>query len=499
MKKLNKKYVLILSASFLLLGFIGLGLAATEPNLEMADKFAILASSTITNTGLSVVNGDIGTSPGTAITNFPPGTLTGVKHVGDAVALQAQSGLTAAYNNAAGQPCDHNLTGQDLGGMTLTPGVYCFNTSAQLTGILTLNAQGNPDANFIFQIGSTLTTASGSSVIFTNSTQSCRVYWQVGSSATLGTTTAFKGNILALASITLDTDATIEGKLLASTGAVTLDNNTIFRTTCGSALSSWREGTINVVNIVINDNGGSKNIANFPLFVNGNLVVSGVTNSYKAPADAYAVTETADSHYVKTFSGDCDSNGQLTLSPGENKVCIITNNDIGGSTSVLLAPSISDIVNTTVVTLPIVSPLIHVTKIPSTLVLVAGGGLVTYVEKISNPGLVALSNIHLTDDKCSPVRYISGDINNDSKLDTTEEWTYTCEAKLIKTTTNTAIASGEANNLIARDTAVATVVVAIPSLPKAGAVTNYWIIFTGGVIVTLGLILLVISKIKNRV
>jgi type VI secretion system secreted protein VgrG len=147
-------------------------------------------------------------------------------HAGDAVALLAQSDLIAAYTVAANQPCPdgNNLTGQDLGGLTLTPGTYCFATSAQLTGTLTLDALGDPDSEFIFQIGSTLTTASSSSVVFTGG----RVFWQVGSSATLGSSTAFAGSILALRAITLGSGATIEcGRALAANDAVTLISNEV--------------------------------------------------------------------------------------------------------------------------------------------------------------------------------------------------------------------------------------------------------------------------------
>ncbi|MGI8822411.1 MAG: ice-binding family protein [Acidimicrobiia bacterium] len=173
-------------------------------------------------------------SPGSAVTGFPPGIVLGTIHAGDAVAAQAQSDLTIAYNDAAGRACDTNLTGQDLGGLTLTPGVYCFSSSAQLTGALTLDAQGDPDAVFIFQIGSTLITASASTVNLINGAQACNVFWQVGSSATLGTNSIFRGTILALTSITVTTGATVEGRTLARNGAVTLDNNVITTPMCAS-------------------------------------------------------------------------------------------------------------------------------------------------------------------------------------------------------------------------------------------------------------------------
>ncbi len=153
--------------------------------------------------------------------------------------MQAQNDLTTAYNFAASESCGTNLTGQNLGGLTLTPGVYCFGSSAQLTGTLTLDALGDPNSVFIFQIGSTLTTASGSSVVVTNDGQGDSVFWQVGSSATLGTTTLFQGNILALASITLNTDADIScGRALARNGAVTMDTNNVSIDTVGCETTS---------------------------------------------------------------------------------------------------------------------------------------------------------------------------------------------------------------------------------------------------------------------
>jgi len=209
--------------------------SAINVALGTADSFAVLAGSTVTNTGPTTVHGNLGVSPGSAVTGFLPGIVSGGSiHANDAVAMQAQNDLTTAYNFAAGEVCGTVLTGQDLGGLTLTPGVYCFASSAQLTGALTLNAQGDPNAVFVFQIGSTLTTASNSSVGFINGGQGDSVFWQVGSSATLGTTTAFAGNILALTSITLTTGANIQcGRALARNGAVTMDTNDVSIDTTG--------------------------------------------------------------------------------------------------------------------------------------------------------------------------------------------------------------------------------------------------------------------------
>jgi len=199
--------------------------AATQPRLGSAVNFAVLGGSTITNTGPTVITSNLGLSPGTAVTGFPPGSLVnGVQHVTDAVALQAQNDLVTAYNDAANAPTTSDLTGKDLGGKNLTPGVYKFSSSAQLTGPLTLSGNGV----FIFKIGSTLTTASNSVVNLKNGAQACAVYWQVGSSATLGSATQFQGNLMALTSITMITGANIlTGRALARNAALTLDTNRI--------------------------------------------------------------------------------------------------------------------------------------------------------------------------------------------------------------------------------------------------------------------------------
>lgn len=211
--------------------------AQAQISLGTAQNFAVLGGSTVTNTGASAITGDVGVSPGTQVTGFPPGVIIGgIIHAANAVAGQAQSDLTAAYTAVAGTACNVDLTGQNLGGLTLTPGVYCFSTSAQLTGILRLDFQGNPNALFLFKIGSTLTTASGSSVILINNGGSncpSNLFWQVGSSATFGTGSSFTGNVLALSSITLTTGAQLAGRALARNGAVTLDTNTVTR--CGPA------------------------------------------------------------------------------------------------------------------------------------------------------------------------------------------------------------------------------------------------------------------------
>jgi hypothetical protein len=208
--------------------------AQTAPSLGTAQNFAVLGSSTVTNTGSSVITGDLGVSPGTAVIGFPPGVVAGGSILAaDAQAKQAQLDATTAYGDLAGLACNTTYTvPTDLGGKTLMPGVYCFASSAAITGTLILNANGNPDASFIFLVGSTLTTASNSSISLINGAQRCEVFWKVGSSATLGTGTSFIGTVIALTSVTLDTDTTSSGRAIALTGAVTLDSNTVSVNSC---------------------------------------------------------------------------------------------------------------------------------------------------------------------------------------------------------------------------------------------------------------------------
>jgi hypothetical protein len=195
---------------------------AQAVHLGTAATFGVLGASTVTNTGLTAIEGNLGVWPGTAITGFPPGIVSGTIYAADTVAAQAQADALIAYTTAAALPSNRDLTGLNLGGLTLTPGVYFFSSSAQLTGTLTLDAQGNPNASFVFQIGSTLTTATASAVTLINGATKCGVIWQVGSSATLGTSTRFLGNILALASITANSAVTVSGSLIALNAAVTL-------------------------------------------------------------------------------------------------------------------------------------------------------------------------------------------------------------------------------------------------------------------------------------
>ncbi|MDX6626862.1 MAG: hypothetical protein QOE56_1851 [Solirubrobacterales bacterium] len=210
---------------------------AAPVNLATASPFVVLGGSTVTNTGPSVLNGDLGVSPGTALTGFGlPAVVNGATHENTAVAAQAQSDLTNAYNVAAGQavaPAD-DLSGTDLGNRKLAPGAYRYTSNAILTGPLTLDAEGDPNAQFVFLIGSELKTESASSVVLINGASPCNVYWQVGSSADIGTTTAFEGNLMALTSISLKNGATVIGRMLARNGQVSLINNVLTAPLCAT-------------------------------------------------------------------------------------------------------------------------------------------------------------------------------------------------------------------------------------------------------------------------
>ncbi len=217
--------------------------AAQAPvDLGTAGGFAVLAGSGITNTGPTTITGDVGTFPTTSQTGFQTVTLNGANHGGDAVTQGAKSDLVTAYNDAAGRRPVNNVA-VELGGSRLLAGVYGSGTFG-LTGTLTLDAEGNPDAVFIFQAGSTLTTATDSQVLLVNGADPCHVHWQIGSSATFGARTSFVGDVLVLTSISAGTGATFKGRLLARDGAVTLDSNTVTRAGCVSATSTGGSTTV---------------------------------------------------------------------------------------------------------------------------------------------------------------------------------------------------------------------------------------------------------------
>jgi uncharacterized repeat protein (TIGR01451 family) len=323
-KAMVAKFAFIVLLTALLCTFPSVAaLAQVAPSLGTAQSFAVLGGSTVTNTGPTLVFGDLGVSPGTAVTGFPPGTvLGGTIHAADAVALQAQSDTTAAYVNLAGQACNTTFgVPTDLGGLTLVPGVYCFSSSAQLTGALTLDAGGDPGAVWIFEIASTLITASNSSVLLVNGAGQCNDYWQVGSSATLGTGTAFVGNILALTSISLDTNATMSGRALARNGAVTMDSNTVSIATCAVAANpptvvkafspaTIAAGGVSTLTITLSNAGNTAATLTAPLTdsLPTGVVVSGNGNN----TCGGVVTANAGSPSTTLTGGSIPANGSCT-------------------------------------------------------------------------------------------------------------------------------------------------------------------------------------------
>ncbi|MFS4504765.1 ice-binding family protein [Clavibacter sp. Sh2141] len=216
---------------------IGLGTAAS---------YSVLAGQGVTNTGPSTLSADLGTSPSPAVTGFPPGVVGGATHAADAAAGQAQTDLTTAYDDAAGRPTTAAVPA-DLVGSTLTPGVYTAAGPLGLTGTVTLDAQGDPSAVFVIQAPSSLTSGSGSRVALVNGAQACNVFWQVASSASLGTGSGFAGTVLALTSVSVGTGATVDGRVLARNGSVTLDDAAFVSSTCGTGTSPVGAGSSPVV------------------------------------------------------------------------------------------------------------------------------------------------------------------------------------------------------------------------------------------------------------
>lgn len=606
--KTFKKISGIVTTFSLLIGLVGpmTAFAATNPSLGAAATFSILAQTGITGTGTisgnvenngiaaaitglttAMVGGTIYSSNGGSTTGSPPAATT-VRDVA------VQNNASTAYSSTIpglgieGTP----IVGAELNGITRGPGVYDL-AGAVITlsgGVLTLDGPGT----YIFRTTGNLT--SSGSINFINGARACDLFWNVGTDATINGT-SFAGTILASTGIHFGAGVTLDGRALAVGADVTLLGTTISGPSCAAAPAQGGAsgGNINVVKVVINDNGGTKTVSDFPLFVDGGPVTSGVT--YNFPENrVYNISETSNAQYKSTFSGDCTSDGHLNLNPGDNRFCVITNNDIGAPIVVPPVPPLIDVVKvpsplslpngpglvkytytlrnigtvpvtnitmvgdtcspivlvsgdtnndakldlneawvhtcsttltathtnnvvatgwanglsatdiasaTVVVGAPLVPPLIHVTKLPSPLALKAGGGLVTYTEKITNPGTVALSHVSLVDDKCAPMKFISGDANSNNLLETTETWTYTCQSNLTQTTTNTAIAAGEANGMNVRDFAIATVVVAdvIPKLPNTGFFSDgqntSWGIAALSSLFAVSLVLYVIRKKKN--
>ncbi|MCE9625350.1 MAG: ice-binding family protein, partial [Deltaproteobacteria bacterium] len=248
---------------------------------------------------------------------FPPGTLVGTQHAADSVALQAQADAAIAYNALAAQACTTTFgVPTDIGGMTLVPGVYCFATSVGITGILTLDGLGNPNAVWVFKIASTLTTASGSSVVLTNSAKKCNSFWQVGSSATVGSGAAFIGNIIALTSVTLNTGASVDGRTLALNGAVTMDTNAVNKSVCECDVDGELCDDGNACTTPDTCSGG---------VCSGTLDCGdGQVCTVDSCLDGQCVHDTSSCQCV--VPSDCEDNNPCTDNTCLNSACVVTNN-----------------------------------------------------------------------------------------------------------------------------------------------------------------------------
>lgn len=484
MKRFKKLGATVLTLAFLL-GLAGAVKAATAVSLGNADSFAILAYSGITiggSTNTSTITGDIGSYPTATITGLGNAILNGISQSA-AVSQAAQTSLTAAYT-AASQTPSTNLPAADnqLGSQTLTPGVYDFGgaSTANIIGTLTLDGRGDPNAVFIFKASSTLVTAASSVVTLINSAQPCNVFWQVGSSATLGAASTFKGNILASVSATLGTTANVEGRVLASTGAVTLDgSNVITRATCVTPASG-----------AVGSGTGAHYFQNLP-----NINVTKIPSPLNLPSGPGPVTYTytvkalnnvaMNTVWVKDdkcspvtyVSGDSNKNGLLDPTETWTYDCFKTVSQTETNTATAHGYAngfdVYDSANATVaVGTKLTPPLIHLVKTANVTVLPAGGGAVTYSYAVTNPGIAPLSDVSITDNKCTGLPGLvvgnAGDVNKNKLLDPGETWQFTCQTNITQTTTNIGTAEGHANGLTAIDFAPATVVVSPPGLPNTG-------------------------------
>ena len=418
--------VIIAMAAFVSAASFRSASAQTAPTLGAAESFAVLGASTVTNTGPTNINtGNLGVDPGTAVTGFPPGnvavgTITGP---GGAAAL-AQLATTAAYINLASQACPLSNTfgvPTDLGGKTLVPGVYCFASSAGLTGTLTLDALGNPDAVWVFQIASTLITEVGSTVLIVNGAQQCNVFWQVGSSATLKVGSTFVGNILALTSIALQTNADVDGRALARNGAVTMDTNTVDFTACAAPVIHSRPSLSKAFSQNPINAGGTSTLtitlsnpdatavassASLTDTLPGGVLVTGF------PSTTCGGTVTAGASSVTLTGGSIPAGGSCTV-----KVDVIAAN--AGSYINSLAPgalqtsngSNAAPANATLTVVTVTAPSLSLNKTSDRTTYTSVGDVIVYTYVVTNTGSTTLTGpFTVTDDKLGTLTCGSGSL-----------------------------------------------------------------------------------------
>lgn len=451
--------ILAVLAVSLFFGFFrpGSALAASTPTLGAAESYAVL-SGTYTNVAVgTTISGDVGFTTAPAMVpagihiNYGAGAPTPAARIDGGTALLALDTQLCTFNFAPGAiDLSTDVTHGPVG--VYTPGVYCSTGAMNISAGMTLTGGGT----YIFRPVGALTTTVGS-IITLLGASACDVFWTPTAATTLAANTTFFGTIIDNANaITLGANTIWTGRALSlGAGTVTTDTNTITVPVCTA--------TLTVTKIVINDDGRTKVIGDFPLFVSGVPVVSGVTKVF-VPG-VYMVTESTDMSYTQSFTGDCTLLGSVTLAPGDAKFCIMTNNDVptptaptgGGGGGGYSSPTPSTPV----------APLIDVVKTPNPLALPNGPGPVTYTYTLRNIGTVVVSDITLVGDTCSPILLQSGDTNGDGKLDLNEVWVHTCTTTLTQTHTNTVVATGWANNISTVDIARATVEVGVPVVTPA--------------------------------
>jgi Ice-binding-like/Prealbumin-like fold domain len=478
MEKISKNLLItaVIAASFAL-GIAGpiSALAATAPSLGTAGAFGIL-SDTFTNSNTppqTTITGNVCYTTGPTTV---PLAISGTTSTPCDPATGLDQGLALADLNS--QPCTSLGTTVDLDSVivganppgTFPPGCYTSSGAMNITLSSTVTLDG--PGVYIFRPGGALTTGQDSRVVLMNGADASDVFWAPIGLASLGansapslTTPTFVGNIFGAAGITMGHFANLAGRALAFGKTVTTDANTI----TVSAVSNLT--TLRVIKLVVNGNGGTATPSSFMLHVknSGGVDVAGSPANgtstpgtlYSLTAGTYAVSEDANASYVQSFTGDCDSSGSVTLLSGTNRICTIVNTDIPPPAPVAVAAVFGNPGGGSIIV-----PVIGILKVPTPLALPGGPGPVTYNYTVWNVGgQRALANVTVTDDKCSPITFLSGDINGNNKLDTNESWRYSCTTTLGQTTTNTAIATGhsdDSSGQTAIATAIATVAVGGP-------------------------------------